>query len=90
MKDLICLENIIKTYGGKNTLEKMRNMKDKYVYNVDMDNKKVAKISISKSLSTKEVEDMFNRILLYIKIKKDEDTKGMIEIPDVETCEQWR
>ena len=66
-------------------------MKNKYVYDIDMNNEKVAKISISKSLSTKEIEGMLTMILSCIKTARcenDIDTPNDIDVP--ETCKEWR
>ena len=61
-------------------------MKNKYVYNVDKDNQKIAKISISKNLSTKKIEGMFNMILSCIKTKRGEND---IDTPKVEVYKGW-
>ena len=47
-------------------------MKNKYVYNVDKDNQKIAKISISKNLSTDNIKQLFAQIILNIREIRNE------------------
>lgn len=61
----------------------------KFVYTIDMNKQKIGKISISKDLSTDNIEQLFIQIIDAIKRERGEDDDD-IDIPTVELDKEWR